>query len=127
MAHRKRPAKAFLCYAHADSDYKDLLMSFLCPLFAASDKYDFRPWHDREILIGQDWRAEIDRALDECDFGLPLLSVHSLRSHFITTVELPRFVGPDAKPLIPVAAGLLSLDRFDMKGIAVPGIFLHRN
>jgi hypothetical protein len=89
----KRPPesrnRAFICYSHADQHWLDRLLVHLNPL--QRDNV-LKPWSDRDIHIGDDWRSEIDTALDSARVAILLVSADFLASEFIQTVELPRLL-----------------------------------
>lgn len=69
---QKHPLKIFISYASADREKARKLHSFL-----AGQGAD--PWLDVENLLpGQDWKMEINKALDETDLVLLCLSRHSV-------------------------------------------------
>jgi len=62
----KRPLKVFLCHASADKPQVRELYQFLIQRGA-------QPWLDEiDLLPGQDWRAEIPKALNSSDVILVL-------------------------------------------------------
>jgi hypothetical protein len=68
MPESKRPLKVFLC--HADSDHE--VVRALCARLT-TDAVDV--WFDKEDLLpGQDWELEIDRAVREADAVIVCLS-----------------------------------------------------
>lgn len=91
-------AKYFVSYSSKDN--VDGLLDLLGPLFKTSPDIGFQSWRDTGILPGEHWREEIDKALEESDFGLLLLSPEFFASDFIKDVELGPLL---AKPaVIPV-------------------------
>lgn len=56
--------KLFICYSHQDQDELERFLQFLQPL---RDDGLIEPWDNRLIDIGADWKAAIERALEECD------------------------------------------------------------
>jgi WD40 repeat protein len=78
---------------------------------------------DIEIQPGKKWRAEIKKKMEECDFGLLLVSPSFLRSDFITKEELPYLLAN--KQVIPVALRPILFDgSLDLKGLEERQIFL---
>lgn len=93
----------------------------------ASKYHEYELWQDTEILAGEAWREEIRRALEKCDLGLLLVTPPFLGSKFISSEELPEFVGDKAKkPCIPVMLTPIDLRIHDSKGLASKQIFGHR-
>ncbi|RYE24029.1 MAG: toll/interleukin-1 receptor domain-containing protein [Sphingobacteriaceae bacterium] len=82
-----QPVKTFLSYAHADESFKNELLEFLNPMEGAGE---IELWHDREIIVGDEWSEEITKALDEADLILFLISPSFLASGFINKVEIIR-------------------------------------
>lgn len=68
----KRPLKIFLCHSSGDKAQVKTLHDFLL-------KRDTSPWLDSEQLLpGQDWNLEINKALDDSDVILLCLSKKSV-------------------------------------------------
>ena len=116
----------FVSYAHADDEYADPFIKALCEMLKPSKTYDFELWRDTEILPGETWLKEIEDALKACTLGLLLVSPAFLGSDFITQSELPRFVGNDAKPVIPVMLRKVNFERHDLKGLSVTQIYRYK-
>lgn len=110
-------ANFFVSYAHDDDPLADDLVTRLRAQMKPSAAYDHTLWRDTVILAGELWRRQIEEALDACDLGLLLVSPRFLGSAFIGANELPRFVGSDAKPVIPVMLRPVSFARHDLKGL----------
>ena len=79
-------AKIFISYSHHDDQHLDQLKKFLTPL-ERNGLIDW--WADTRLEGGDDWQAEIDRALDEASVALLLVSQDFLASDYITRRELP--------------------------------------
>lgn len=66
-------AKVFISYSHQDSETAKGISRFLL-------KQEYNVWIDFEKLVsGQNWAANIDEALSECDFFIALISQNSVR------------------------------------------------
>ena len=120
----------FVSYAHADKRLKEDLLKRLRPRLDIAAKYDFQLWQDRDILPGETWRDEIRNAIDDCQFGLLLVSPSFLASRFIACQELPRFVPADLsepepeKRAMPVALKPVRFDgTMDLKGLQHVQVF----
>ena len=79
------PLRIFVSYAHIDEAYKDRLSSHLAVL---RRKKLVDVWHDRQIDGGDDWRADIRQAMDDCSLALLLVSDTFLNSEFIQSEEM---------------------------------------
>lgn len=109
-------ATVFVSYSHHANDarLKDSVLLSLKALRASGVGLD--EWHDRRISAGSDWRAQIKRALDDCDVALLLISTPFLASSFIGEVEVPalfRRRKEEGLPVIPVILSPCSWEKFD--------------
>jgi formylglycine-generating enzyme required for sulfatase activity len=96
------PRRVFICYSHADREWKDRLVRHL-KVFER--QRELTVWHDDVIEAGADWRANIERAIDTADVAVFLISVDSLTSEFIQSVELAALLERRAQEglrLVPV-------------------------
>ena len=85
-------------------------------------KYCFSFFKDDEnILVGQNWRQEIEEALNKCDVGLLLVSPSFIGSDFVVKTELASFAISN-KVLIPILLDDVSPEH-DMKGLDEKQIF----
>ena len=83
------PLKVFISYAHKDEPFKDDLLTVLKPL---ERKGILEIWQDRKIEEGDEWRREIEKAMNECDMALLFISKNFLASPFIQDNEVPRLL-----------------------------------
>jgi hypothetical protein len=56
----------------------------------AEDKDFVDPWDDRRIGVGENWKEEIEGAMDRASVAVLLISAHFLTSKFIQREEVPR-------------------------------------
>jgi hypothetical protein len=84
-----RPLKVFMSYAHKDEPFKDDLLTVLKPL---ERKGLLEIWQDRKIEAGDEWRQDIETAMNEGDMALLFVSKNFLASSFIQDKELPRLL-----------------------------------
>lgn len=77
---------AFVCYSHADARWQERLLTHLDPL-EREGVLDI--WSDKRIEIGDDWNAEIIKALGRASVAILLISADFLASEFVRRVELP--------------------------------------
>ncbi len=76
--------KVFFSYSKKDKTLRDELDRFLAPL-----KSKIATWHDRDIMPGAKWDAEIKAELNDADIVLCLVSADFLATDYIMEVELP--------------------------------------
>lgn len=91
---RPRQVKLFISYSHKDERHREALESHLKVLGRAGL---LDVWHDRRIDASEDWKGEIDRALDEADVVVLLVSADFLASDYCYDVELNRALERQAK------------------------------
>ncbi len=113
----------FVSYAHRNKMLANSFLEKLSDVFAPSKRFDYVLWEDSGIEIGEDWEKQIKQAIDQCDFGLLLISPAFLASKFITEKELPAFVADAGKPFIPVMLQQVDFARHDLKGLEKRQIF----
>ncbi|HZT34658.1 MAG TPA: TIR domain-containing protein, partial [Nitrososphaera sp.] len=112
----------FVSYAHEDNDLTKKLLDKLRIYLATHARYQFELWTDKEIQIGKKWFPEIKEAIQQCGFGLLLVSPAFLASKFIGAHELPELL--DTKHVIPVALRPILLDGSqNLKGLEHRQIF----
>lgn len=127
--HIEKPLiRLFISYARKDNrDKKGITVFFdeLNECFKASKNFRYELWADWEILIGEEWHDEISRALNECDFGLMMVSLPFINSSYIDKYELPNLL--DTGRALPVAFKKFDIDAFDLKGLRPQQIFRHKD
>ncbi len=112
----------FVSYAHEDSELPHKLLNKLKIELAAHSRFQFELWTDKEIPLGKKWFAEIQEALEQCDFGLLLVSSAFLGSKFIVKHELPDLL--ETKQVVPVGLKPILFDGSqDLKGLEHRQIF----
>ena len=79
----------FISYSHKDEAWKDRLVSHLRVL-----EYEgaLDVWDDRRIEGGDDWRQEIETALDKATVAILIISKDFLTSRFIREEELTKII-----------------------------------
>ena len=119
----KKKVSFFVSYAHRNQALANSFLEKLSDVLAPSKRFDYSLWHDSGIEIGSNWEEQIQTAIDECDFGLLLISPAFLASKFITEKELPVFVSKSGKASIPVMLQPVDFARHDLKGLEKRQIF----
>lgn len=79
----------FISYSHKDRDELEYVRSHLSPLLGLGV---VTIWDDNELQIGDDWKGDINSAIDACKVFILLVSRHSLGSKFIRETEVPRIL-----------------------------------
>ncbi len=77
----------FISYAHKDERLRRKLDEHLSLLVREGE---IRPWHDRKIAAGDEWRGQIDDRLETADVILLLVSASFLASDYCYDVETNR-------------------------------------
>jgi hypothetical protein len=95
--------RILLSWCHRDKLAVTALLDDLRPTLRIFTDVKVEWWQDSDLMCGEEFTSAIEHRIDEADLGLLLVTPHYLASEFITTHELPRFVGPAAdKGAIPV-------------------------
>src|SRR5579871_6023083 len=81
--------KLFISYAKADKKWLDQLLVHLYPL---EQQQKIRQWTDRDIPVGAAWKEEIEKALQEADIAVLLVTPAFFNSGFIRDKELPELL-----------------------------------
>ncbi len=84
----------FISYSHKDEEWKDRVVTHLRVL-QMEDILDV--WDDRRIEGGDDWKPEIEKAIDTASIAVLLISANFLTSKFIRDEEIPRLLERRAK------------------------------
>lgn len=78
--------KVFISYSHADAGCLERLLIHLKPLERAKA---IAYWSDQQIRVGDKWKTEIQKNLDDAAIAVLLISADFLASDFIVNNELP--------------------------------------
>jgi len=113
---QKRTIKYFVSYSHIN---KDLVTKFLSEFedhIANRKDYKFVKWIDNDIIVGKGWDSEIQEALEECDFGLLLLSANYFTRGYIIKNELSHFIKKDKEGKVILLKSIfpIGLEKFDL-------------
>ena len=117
----------FVSYSHED---EKLATDFLKRLnnHLNFKGYTYQEWWDQRILVGEKWHDEIQKAIEECELGLFLVSAAFLKSEYIVEHELSHFLSSeveqiDEKKVIPLGLKTFAIDTADLKGLEVFQIY----
>jgi hypothetical protein len=106
ISHRN---KVFISYSHADIGWLKRLQVHLKPL---EREFQTEIWDDTHIQPGDQWRTEIDTALQEARAVILLISADFLASEFINTHELPNVLEKSRREGAHIFCLILSPSRF---------------
>ena len=79
----------FISYSHKDEEWKDRLHGQLGVLV---EQKLIDTWDDRRIDVGDDWKPEIEQALQRANAAVLMISANFLTSKFILGNEVPRLL-----------------------------------
>lgn len=77
--------RIFISYSHKDESFKNEFVTMSAGL-QRQGIVDL--WHDRRIAPGEEWFNIIQKAMEECNLAVLLISPDFIASHFIQTEEL---------------------------------------
>jgi hypothetical protein len=101
----------FVSYSHEDAEWLKRLQTHLKPYVRGGK---MNPWDDTRLVPGQDWQAEIKRALTSAKVAILLVSPSFLASDFIATNELPCLLDAAAKEGLVILWLPVSASAFDV-------------
>ena len=81
--------RVFISYSHKDGEWLERLKPFLQPLVREEE---IEIWSDTDLKPSSLWHADIQRALNEADAAILLISQDFLASEYITSNELPQLL-----------------------------------
>jgi hypothetical protein len=105
--------KIFISYSHFDHEWLERLQVHLKPLQRA---WKVDVWDDTRVQPGQEWKQEIQRAIEAAKIAILLISADFLASEFIATQELPSLLSAaEAKGtvIMPVILSKCSSESLD--------------
>ncbi len=79
----------FISYSHKDEEWKDRLVTQLGVL---KQEGILDLWDDRRIEVGDDWKPEIENAINRAAIAILMISANFLTSKFILDEEVPKFL-----------------------------------
>ncbi|HEX7330209.1 MAG TPA: patatin-like phospholipase family protein [Pyrinomonadaceae bacterium] len=86
--------QVFISYSHEDKEWLHRLQDALQP-YARNNSLNL--WSDTKINAGDNWRAEIRKALAAAKVAVLLVTIDYLASEFINDTELPEFIRASEK------------------------------
>ncbi len=129
----KPVVRHFISYAKLNAKLAKDLIERLQVRLGNSPEFRFQPWQFGDILAGERWHAEIQAAIDQCTFGLLLVSHEFLASGYISDHELPHFVPQNPsqaggrRRAVPVGLKPVPFDgSVDLKGLGELQVFRDR-
>jgi len=82
-----KPIEIFFSYSHKDESFREQLETHLSML---KRQGLIKPWHDRMITAGDEWKGQIDDNLNAADVVLLLVSANFLASDYCYDIEMKR-------------------------------------
>src|SRR5215213_9914159 len=102
--------KVFISYSHADKEWLDRLKRHLKPLVREGN---LDCWDDTHIRPGDDWKQEIQNALDTAQVAVLLISADFFASDFINETELPPLLDAAKAEGVRILPVILSASQFN--------------
>lgn len=99
----------FISYSHSDTEWLNRLLVHLKPL---EQEGAIKPWSDKDINPGSQWREEIRSALEQARVAVLLVSANFLASEFIVKNELPPLLDAAKKENAVILPVIVSPCRF---------------
>jgi len=112
----KIKVKYFVSYAQRNAELASKFLDKYYEQVLPSVKYSHESWSDRNILVGEKWHSEIQRAINICSYGLLLVSPAFLGSKYIVENELAQLVRY-GKLLVPVILQPINFNKHDLHGL----------
>lgn len=81
--------KVFISYSHKDEKWKNLLLNHLGVL---EQEGFLEVWDDNRLTAGDDWNAEIERAINSSNVAILMITANFLTSDFICKEEVPKLL-----------------------------------
>ena len=125
----EKTIKVFLSYASGDEQPARELWENLYLALTTQHLFNFSLWlFDQQLLVGEDFHEEIQKAISDAEIGIFAISVNFLNSKYIAAHELPHFMRTDSKkkivPImlkpIPAMADLRGLEERQIFGFNDP-------
>jgi hypothetical protein len=84
-----KPVEVFFSYSHKDEPFREQLETHLSML---KRQGLIKPWHDRMITAGDEWKGQIDDNLNAADIVLLLVTANFLASDYCYDIEMTRAI-----------------------------------
>ncbi len=84
-----KPVEIFFSYSHKDEPFREQLETHLSML---KRQGLIKPWHDRMITAGDEWKGQIDANLNAADIVLLLVTANFLASDYCYDIEMMRAI-----------------------------------
>lgn len=84
-----KPVEVFFSYSHKDEPFREQLEVHLSML---KRQELIKPWHDRMITAGNEWKGQIDSNLNIADIVLLLVTANFLASDYCYDIEMMRAI-----------------------------------
>jgi hypothetical protein len=84
-----KPVEVFFSYSHKDEPFREQLEVHLSML---KRQKLIKPWHDRMITAGDEWKGQIDSNLNIADIVLLLVTANFLASDYCYDIEMMRAI-----------------------------------
>jgi hypothetical protein len=114
---RERAPCVFVSYSHRDEQVLEALLPYLATL--QRDGL-VTVWSDQHIEAGEQWRKEIDVALDAATIAVLLISQEFLTSKFVRDEELPRILAQQGAGQMTVLPVFVSPSTVHSDSVLVP-------
>jgi len=87
----KKEINIFVSYASQDRDLRQLLVEGLERHLKQNKHFKYHFWVDKDVLLGENWKRDIEKSLQETKSALLLVDSFFAASGFINDEELPVF------------------------------------
>ena len=120
----EKTIKVFLSYAAEDRQCAEELWKNLSVALKTQHLYSFELWSfGKQLLVGEDFHSEIQKAISDAEIGIFALSGDFLCSKYIAKYELPHFLLPgNKKRIVPIMLKPISATA-DLRGLEEKQIF----
>ncbi len=120
----EKTIKVFLSYASGDEQPARELWENLYLALRTQHLFNFSLWSfDQQLLVGEDFHEEIQKAISDAEIGIFAISVNFLGSEYIAAHELPHFMRTDSKKkIVPIMLKPIPA-MADLRGLAERQIF----